>query len=132
MLSFYAMQLISVKILLDSDNHTIRDGRARKHQRFGFIFVTLISFCLLGNSLAASLSSARWESFSFMIYRLSTLLMLARLAFALPFFLERRPDSSVKLWVYTLLFANFAIQLSTLIRPLVIFLSTFGLFTYSA
>jgi hypothetical protein len=67
-----------------------------------------------------------------MIYRLSTLLMLARLAFALPFFLERRPDSSVKLWVYTLLFANFAIQLSTLIRPLVIFLSSFGLFTYSA
>ena len=38
----------------------------------------------------------------------------------------------VDLWVYFLLFANFAIQLSTFIRPLVIFLSTFGLFTYSA
>jgi hypothetical protein len=81
------MQLISVKILLESENHTIRDGTARKHQRDGFIFVTLISICLLGNSLAASLSSARWDSYSFMIYRLPTMMMLARLGFALPFFL---------------------------------------------
>ena len=67
-----------------------------------------------------------------MLYRISTLFMLARLGFALPFFLSlSRAAPSVHLWVYFLLFANFAIQLSTFLRPLVIFLSTFGLFTYS-
>jgi hypothetical protein len=67
-----------------------------------------------------------------MLYRISTFFMLARLGFALPFFLSlSRAAPLVLLWVYFLLFANFAIQLSTFLRPLVILLSTFGLFTYS-
>ena len=54
-LSFYAMQVISVKNLLESDSHTVRDLRARKHQRDGIMIVSLIVICLLGNSVAASL-----------------------------------------------------------------------------
>jgi hypothetical protein len=130
-LSFYAMQVISVKILLESESHTARDVRARKHQRDGIKIVTLIAICLLGNSVAASLGSVRWDSFSFMIYRLLTMMMLVRLAFALPFFLKRRPDSSLDLWVFVLVFFNLAVQFSTFLRPLVIFLSTYGFLPYS-
>ena len=130
-LSFYAMQVISVKILLESESHTARDARARKHQRYGIMIVILIVICLLGNSVAASLGLVRWESLSFMIYRLLTLMMLVRLAFALPFFLERRPDSSLDFWVYILVFFNLANQFSTFLRSLVRFLSTYGFVPYS-
>jgi len=130
-LSFYAMQIISVKILLESESHKIRDMKARKHQRDGIKIVILIAICLLGNSVAASLGSVRWDSFSFLIYRILTLMMLVRLAFELPFFLKRRPDLSLDLWVFVLVFFNLAIQFSTFLRPLVRFLSSYGFLPYS-
>ena len=86
-LSFYAMQVLSVKILLESESHKIRDRKARKHQRDGIIIVTLISICLMANSVAVSYGSVRWDQLTFMIYRVLTLFMLIKLAYSIPFFL---------------------------------------------
>ena len=86
-LSFYAMQVISVKILLESESHKIRDRKASRHKKIGIIIVTLISISLLANSVAASQGSVRWDQLSFMIYRVLTLFMLIKLAYQVPFFL---------------------------------------------
>ena len=67
-----------------------------------------------------------------MIYRLLTIMMLARLGFAIYFFLAKRPDSSLDIWVFILVFTNLAIQLSTFIWPLLRFLKAIDILSYSA
>ncbi len=131
-LSFYAMQVLSVKILLESESHKIRDRKVKKHQRDGVIIVTLITICLMANSVAASIGSVRWDQFSFMIYRVLTLFMLIKLAFSIPFFLKRKKGESLDLWVFSLLFVNLAVQLASFVRPMIRFLATFGVINYSS
>ena len=54
-LSFYSLQVLSVKILLESETPQMLKEKARKHQRNGLIFVSLMASCLYAFSIAVAL-----------------------------------------------------------------------------
>lgn len=127
-LSFYALQVLSVKILLESESHKILARRAKRHQHFVILYVTLLATVLITNSTMAALSDLKWDSLSFTVYRSLTLFVLIRVVLTLPFFIKQRNEKvkdaskAVNYWIISLAVMNVSHQVISLVKSFLTFL----------
>ena len=86
-LSLYAMQVISVKILLSSENAYVKAKRANRHQIIGLCLILgMISF-LMAHSITLASGNIKEASLLYILYRFITIYLVAKMALNIPFFL---------------------------------------------